>query len=119
MLENYLLMIVTSDGVLLDNQKAEYLIADKGYDSHHVVDVDANKGYKVVFPPRINAKDPRNYNKELYKMRHLVEYFFLKIKRFRTVSTQYTKNIANFQAFLAIASFLIYSESIGRYYLIW
>ena len=44
MLENYLLMIVTSDGVLLDNQKAEYLIADKGYDSHHVVDVDANKG---------------------------------------------------------------------------
>ena len=55
MLENYLLMIVTSDGVLLDNQKseqlfkdfkAEYLIADKGYDSHHVVDVATNKDLK-------------------------------------------------------------------------
>ena len=67
MLENYLLMIVTSDGVLLDNQKAEYLIADKGYDSHHVVDVDANKGFKVVIPPRKNAKIQENMIKNSTK----------------------------------------------------
>ena len=118
MLGYYLLKIVASDGVLHDNQKAEYLIADKGCGSHQIVDEATNKWFKVVFPPRANAINPREYDKELYKRRHFVEYFFLKIKRFRSISTRYTKNIANFRAFLAIASFLIYSESIWRHYLI-
>ena len=56
MLGYYLLKIVASDGVLHDNQKAEYLIADKGCDRHHIVDVAMNKGFKIVFPPRENAK---------------------------------------------------------------
>lgn len=115
------LKIVTSDGVLHDNQKAEelfkdfkaeYLIADKGYDSHNIVDMATSKGFKVVIPSRKNAKNPRKYDKEIYKRRHLVENFFLKIKRFRSISTRYTKNIENFQAFLTIASFMIYSKSI-------
>lgn len=115
------LKIITSNGILHDSQKAEelfkdfkaeYLIADKGYDSHHIVDVATKKGFKIVIPPRRNAKNPRKYDKELYKRRHLVENFFLKIKRFRSISTRYTKNIENFQAFLTIASFMIYSKSI-------
>ena len=77
MLGYYLLKIITSDEVLYDNQKAEYLIADKGYDRHHIVFVATNKGFKVAIPPRINAKDPRNYNKELHRMRHLSADFIL------------------------------------------
>ena len=106
------LKIITSDGILHDSQKAEYLIADKGYDSHRIVDAATNKGFKIVIPPRKNAQNPQEYDRELYKRRHLVENFFLKIKRFRSISTRYTKNIENFQAFLTIASFMIYSKSI-------
>ena len=58
MLEDYLLKKVTSDGVLLDNMKAEqlfkefkagYLIADKGYDSQQIVDVSTDKDLKSYF----------------------------------------------------------------------
>ena len=77
MLEDYLLKIVASDGVLHDNQKAEYLIADKGCDRQHIVDVATNKGFKVVIPPRKNANNPRNYDKDIYKTRHLSADFVL------------------------------------------
>ena len=49
MLDEYLLKIESSDGVLHETQKAEqlfkdfkaeYFLAEKGYDSHHVVFVD-------------------------------------------------------------------------------
>ena len=34
---------------------------------------------------------PRNYDKELYKTRYIIENFFLKIKKFRSIATRYTK----------------------------
>ena len=77
MLGYYLLKIVTSDGALHDNQKAEYLIADKGYNSQHIVVVARIKGHKVVFPPRENARNPEEYDKELHRMRHLSADFVL------------------------------------------
>ena len=43
--------------------KAEYFIADKGYDSQHIVDVSTIKGFKVVISPKIYARNIRNYDK--------------------------------------------------------
>ncbi len=58
---------------------AENPIADKEYDNDSIVEFAAKNGMNVVIPPRRNAKISRIYDKELYKKRHIVENFFLKI----------------------------------------
>ncbi len=42
-------------------------------------------------------------DKEIYKERHLIECFFIKIKRFRRVALRCEKTISSFRAFVAIA----------------
>ena len=41
-------------------------------------------GKTAVIPPKANRKQPRAYDKELYKARHLIENFFAKLKQFWT-----------------------------------
>ncbi|PFB50161.1 hypothetical protein CN404_27295 [Bacillus thuringiensis] len=57
-----------------------------------------------VIPPRKNRKKQREYDKHLYKLRHLVENAFLKLKRFRGVATRYTKTTSAFRGAVTLAS---------------
>jgi transposase len=42
----------------------------------------------AVIPPKVNRKLQREYDKELYKARHLIENFFAKLKLFRAIATR-------------------------------
>jgi len=42
-----------------------------------------------VIPPKKNRKHLRDYDKYLYKLRHLVENAFLLLKRLRGIATRY------------------------------
>ncbi|WP_436231517.1 hypothetical protein [Candidatus Methylomicrobium oryzae] len=45
-------------------------MADKGYDSDAIVaQAEANQ-MTVVIPPRRNRKESRDYDRDLYKLRH-------------------------------------------------
>ncbi|MFH1915229.1 MAG: IS5/IS1182 family transposase, partial [Pseudomonadota bacterium] len=44
----------------------------------------------------------RDYDKYLYKIRHLVENAFLHLKRWRGIATRYAKNSASFLAAIHI-----------------
>ena len=59
-------------------------------------------GMKVVIPPRKNRKIQREYNKELYKLRHFVENAFMILERWRGVAARYAKNTASFLAAVQI-----------------
>ena len=59
-------------------------------------------GMKAVIPPRKNRKIQREYDKELYKLRHWVENTFLTLKRWRGIATRYAKNTASFLAAVQI-----------------
>ena len=80
----------------------DYLLADKGYDSDALVEKARAQGVQVVIPPRKNRKQPRTYDKALYKLRHLVENAFLHLKRWRGIATRYAKNSASFVAAVQI-----------------
>jgi transposase len=41
---------------------------------------------------------PREFDRELYKERHLIENFFCKLKQFRAIATRYDKTARNFLA---------------------
>jgi len=89
--------------VLLPTLEAQAILADKGYDAdERVIRLLEQVGKTVVIPPKRNRKDQREYNKELYKSRHLIENFFCKLKRFRAIATRYDKTARNFLAASAI-----------------
>jgi len=66
-------------------------------------------GMKIVIPPKKNRKDPREYDKELYKSRHLVENAFLMLKGWRGIATRYAKNSDSFLAAVRIRSMLLWA----------
>jgi transposase len=86
----------------MDGFKMDYLLADKGYDSDALVEKARAQGVQVVIPPRKNRKQPRTYDKALYKLLHLVENAFLHLKRWRGIATRYAKNSASFVAAVQI-----------------
>ena len=87
---------------MIEGIKAEHLLADRGYDSDAIVQKAQRQGMQAVIPPRKNRKEPRSYDKYLYKLRHLVENAFLHLKRWRGIATRYAKNAASFLAAVQI-----------------
>jgi transposase len=89
---------------LLGQHQAEAVLADKGYDSDKIVDhVEKTMQAKAVIPPRANRKQPREYDKTLYKLRNRIERCFSKLKQFRRFATRYEKSKICFQALVALA----------------
>lgn len=82
---------------LLPELVAETVLADKGYDAdERVIAPLQTQGKTAVIPPKRNRKQPREYDKELYKARHLIENFFAKLKQYRAIATRYDKRARNF-----------------------
>ena len=100
----------TQAGRLIEGLTAEQLLADKGYDCDAIVEQAESQGMQVVIPPRKNRKNQREYDKDLYKLRHLVENAFLHLKRWRGIATRYAKNAASFLAAVHIRCIAIWAE---------
>lgn len=73
-----------------------FVLADKGYDSSDFVQLIEDSGGSAVIPPRSNARNPREYDKEMYKRRNLVEHFFNRMKQFRRSATRYEETAKSF-----------------------
>jgi len=95
---------------LIEGIAAEQLLADRGYDSDAIVDQANQQGMQVVIPPRKNRKNPRGYDADLYKLRHLVENAFLHLKRWRGIATRYAKNSASFLAAVHIRCIALWAN---------
>ena len=95
---------------LIEGTKAKHLLADKGYDSDAIVQQAIEQGMNPVIPPRKNRKVLREYDKALYRLRHLVENAFLHLKRWRGVATRYAKNQSSFLAAVQIRCIAIWAD---------
>jgi len=87
---------------LIDGISAEYLLADKGYDTNEIIEKAILQKMNVVIPPKANRKEQREYDMYLYKLRHLVENAFLHLKRWRGIATRYAKTTSSFIAAVRI-----------------
>jgi transposase len=93
----------------LPQMAADLLIADRAYDADkRVLEPLAAAGKSAVIPPRPNRLAPRSFDRELYKMRHLIENFFCKLKQFRAIATRYDKTAANFFAAVHLAAVTVW-----------
>jgi transposase len=98
---------VTQAKTLLEGVPFEVAIGDKGFDSQDLVDFIEAQGGKAVIPSRKNRTEQRDYDRERYKDRNLVERFWNKIKHYRRVATRYEKTARNFLAFIHVASIML------------
>lgn len=62
-------------------------------------------GKAIVIPPKSNRTTPREYDKDLYRARHLIENFFARRKQFRAIATRYDKRAANFLGAISLSRF--------------
>jgi len=86
------------------------LLADKGYDTDAIVAQAQEQGMQVVIPPKRNRKVQRPYDKDLYRLRHLVENAFLHLKRWRGVATRHAKNASSFLAAIHIRCIALWAN---------
>ena len=93
---------------LIEGWVADYVLADKGYDSDEFIEAIEWSGAIAVIPPRCHRQAQREYDRELYKERNLVERFFQKIKQFRRIATRYEKLKRNYQSMLYLVNSIIW-----------
>ena len=94
----------------MEGLTAEALLADKGYDTDAILAQAKHQGMEPVIPPKKNRKVQREYDAELYKLRHLVENAFLHLKRWRGIATHYAKNSASFLAAVHIRCIALWAN---------
>jgi transposase len=92
---------------LIEGQRFGAGIGDKGYDSDRLVKVIESQGAEAVIPPKKNRKEPRAYDKHIYKERNKVERFINLMKQYRRVATRYEKTDSNFLGFIYVAAIMI------------
>lgn len=89
--------------------RAEAALADKAYDADkRMRDKLAEKNCQAVIPPKVNRVNPAAYDEELYKVRHLIENFFAKLKQYRAIATRYDKTACNFLGAIYMAASVIW-----------
>ena len=89
---------------LLPDMSAETLLADKAFDAdERVIEPLLARGKTFVIPPESNRKVQRDFDKDAYKARHLIDNFFCKLKQYRAIATRYDKTARNFLAAIHLA----------------
>ena len=90
--------------------EAGYLLADRGYDTNAILAQAARQGMTAVIPPKKNRLEQRNYDKYLYKLRHLVENAVLRLKGWRGIATRYAKRVAAASAIVQIRCLILWTK---------
>jgi transposase len=84
------------------------VVADKSYDADAFVATVSARGAAVVIPPRKHRKQPREYDRHVYKERHLIECFFGKIKHYRRIFSRVEKTARHYMGFLRFVAALVW-----------
>ena len=99
---------ITQAEALLTSAPFAFVIADKAYDAEPFLQTIVARGAVPVIPPRSNRQTPRDYDKHLYRERHLAECFMSKIKYYRRIFSRFDKLDRRYLGFLCFVGALIW-----------
>ena len=89
--------------------QAQAALADRAYDANERVRQKLKqKKCVAVIPQKLNRKNLSDYDKDIYKARHLIQNFFAKLKQYRAIATRYDKTDQNFLGAIYLASIVIW-----------
>ena len=83
------------------------LLADRAFDANWLRDALNGAGIEPVIPPKSSRRCPCEFDREVYKWRHLIENFFGKLKEYRGIAMRCCKTDESFSAFIALAATVI------------
>lgn len=86
------------------------LIADKAFDSNHIIAELNERGAKIVISQHPRRSSPLPLDKDLYKWRHLIENFFCKLKEFKRIAMRADKTDKSFAAMIYLVAAVINSR---------
>lgn len=91
-------------------RKPRRVVADKSYASRAIRLYLRRKGIRYTIPHKQNERHGRQaqFDKELYRLRNIIERLFNWLKHFRRVATRYEKRAQNYQAILTLAAILLW-----------
>ncbi|WP_151959462.1 IS5 family transposase, partial [Acinetobacter bereziniae] len=93
----------------LDLNEVEVVCADKGYDSEPLRQQIRATGTKANIPKKSNSQSNNDHmDWYLYKIRHLVENMFCRLKQFRGIATRYDKLKRNYESSVALACIFLW-----------
>lgn len=97
---------------IIDNVgQASHFIADKGYDSEAIRSKARDAGMNPIIPRKSNSKKANpEFDSHLYKLRHLVENLFARLKHFRSIATRFEKLARNYKSMVYLACSIIWAK---------
>ena len=93
---------------LIEGIEAEYILADRAYDTNDVIERVINAQMTVVIPAKRSRKEKREYRSEIYEKRHKIENTFLKMKQWRGIATRYSKKVSTNLALAQICAMFMW-----------
>ena len=84
------------------------LLGDKAYDSAELRQWLSDRRTKPVIPNRSNRTLPFSFDKKSYKLRHLIENAFCRLKDFRRIATRYDKLARNYLASVCLVAAIVW-----------
>ena len=89
------------------NLEGKTVLGDKAFCSTRIRDFIQVHGGTVCIPDKNNSLKKHDFDRELYKVRNVVERFFLRIKNRRHIATRYDKLAVCFLNFVILAALMI------------
>lgn len=84
---------------LIQGIDAQFVLADKAHSAHRFREQLKENDVQAVIPPiQRGNRSLIEYDKYLYKMRHIIGNTFLSLKQWRAVATRYAKRSSSFLA---------------------
>lgn len=97
---------------LIEVSNAENLIADRAYSNKKIREKLADKKIQAIIPKKKNSIDSTNdgFDIHVYKIRHLIENLFARLKQFRSIATRYDKSKNNFASMIYMGCCIIWGK---------
>ncbi len=88
--------------------KADWLLADRGYDADWLRDALADKDIKPCIPGRKSRGTAVKHDRRRYKRRHRIEMMFGRLKDWRRLATRYDRCPTAFLSAIALAATVLF-----------
>ncbi len=88
--------------------KADWLLADRGYDADWFRSALQDKGIRPCIPGRKSRAKPAAYDKRRYRRRNRIEIMFGRLKDWRRVATRYDRSPKVFLSAVALAATVMF-----------
>ena len=88
--------------------KAQWMLADRGYDADWFRDALQQKGIKPCIPGRKSRTITVKYDKRRYRRRNRIEIMFGRLKDWRRIATRYDRSPTVFFSAIALAATVIF-----------